>query len=241
MGNWVVYSDTLAHHGILGMKWGIRRYQNKDGSLTPAGKKRLSKDVQKSYTKNKNQRKFGGRVLQSKIVRNYIEKSETRKELKSMFHVYNRRHLQSSENLNNEANLAAMKAVGGRAFLDIINQGDAEALEKYMTVGQEYMREKSKENYRVLYNDMKECMDIARKYERETRDFVHNSIGDIGAAESSYLDAVRYNIKTSKVEQQSIEDMVVNAILSESEVLAVERYYNEAKQVVGELNKKNKK
>lgn len=33
-------SDELEHHGILGMKWGIRRYQNKDGSLTVAGKKR---------------------------------------------------------------------------------------------------------------------------------------------------------------------------------------------------------
>lgn len=30
----------LTHHGILGMKWGRRRYQNKDGSLTAAGKKR---------------------------------------------------------------------------------------------------------------------------------------------------------------------------------------------------------
>lgn len=32
--------DSLTHYGVLGMKWGIRRYQNKDGTLTSAGKQR---------------------------------------------------------------------------------------------------------------------------------------------------------------------------------------------------------
>lgn len=36
------YRSYLAHHGILGMKWGVRRYQNSDGSLTAAGKKHYS-------------------------------------------------------------------------------------------------------------------------------------------------------------------------------------------------------
>ena len=46
-------SDSyLEHHGILGQKWGIRRYQNPDGSLTPEGKKRYSKDLVSTVEKS---------------------------------------------------------------------------------------------------------------------------------------------------------------------------------------------
>lgn len=38
-----ISEDELCHWGIKGMKWGVRRYQNPDGSLTPAGRRRLEK------------------------------------------------------------------------------------------------------------------------------------------------------------------------------------------------------
>lgn len=36
-------NKSLTHAGVKGMRWGVRRYQNKDGSLTPAGKKRYNR------------------------------------------------------------------------------------------------------------------------------------------------------------------------------------------------------
>lgn len=46
------HNDELRHAGIKGMKWGVRRYQNKDGSLTDAGKKRYARDAkEKEYDK----------------------------------------------------------------------------------------------------------------------------------------------------------------------------------------------
>lgn len=46
-----VREDELQHHGVKGMKWGVRRYQNKDGSITPAGKKRYSSEHGDFYKK----------------------------------------------------------------------------------------------------------------------------------------------------------------------------------------------
>lgn len=45
-----MYENELYHHGILGQKWGVRRYQNDDGSLTNAGKKRYGVSDSKPRT-----------------------------------------------------------------------------------------------------------------------------------------------------------------------------------------------
>lgn len=47
-------TDELYHHGVLGMKWGIRRYQNKDGSYTSAGKQKYLKDKTKAINNDIN-------------------------------------------------------------------------------------------------------------------------------------------------------------------------------------------
>lgn len=50
-----MHENELQHHGILGMKWGVRRFQNADGSLTSAGKRRYRREINKAnfnYIKN---------------------------------------------------------------------------------------------------------------------------------------------------------------------------------------------
>lgn len=43
--------NQLKHHGVIGMKWGLRRFQNSDGTLTSAGKKKLANDRVNKYEK----------------------------------------------------------------------------------------------------------------------------------------------------------------------------------------------
>ena len=84
-GYFIQEGNYLMHHGVLGMKWGVRRYQNYDGSLTRAGKARQKYEESKNNLKKAN--KIGG--LKAKYIagesaerrRNAVDKARAEKDL----------------------------------------------------------------------------------------------------------------------------------------------------------------
>ena len=123
--NWYEYykqQDYLEHHGILGQKWGIRRFQNKDGSLTSQGKKRydtgkaeLSEDA-KAKTSSNSQPTTPHTLTAAEVVRNIPVNKLTNQQLKDAtdrmnlesnyrraLSEYNKVHMTTGEKLKNYA------------------------------------------------------------------------------------------------------------------------------------------
>ena len=77
----VLQANELMHFGIKGMKWGIRRYQNKDGTYTNAGKKRRGSE---DYENAREYEKRGIKNLSNKELQQLVNRQNLEKQYKDL-------------------------------------------------------------------------------------------------------------------------------------------------------------
>ncbi len=167
-------TDELYHHGVKGMKWGVRRYQNKDGSITEAGKKRYARDArEKDFNKYdessgkyyKQSKKNGRSDLEFDAARYTKEDTERSKRL-----------VDSSKNLSNELKRTVDTSNRNRKVpkMDLSNMTDQE-------MRNQINREILERQYNDMFNPRKESK--GREYVSRTLE----SAGNVLAITSSAL------------------------------------------------------
>lgn len=104
-----MYNNELTHHQIKGAKWGVRRYQNKDGSLTPAGRARYARDAREREFDKYDE--SSGKYYKS-------SKKNGRTDLNVDAHRYVKEDMERTRNLANEGrNLSSnLKTMNDRAM-----------------------------------------------------------------------------------------------------------------------------
>ena len=124
-------SNELYHHGVKGQRWGVRRYQNKDGTLTPAGRKRADK-LRNQYLKLTGKKQLRGD--KSKQSSQTSEKSKSISEMSDaeLQQVINRKRLEQQY-----LQLSPKKVSVGKKFVDKVllpaaTEAGKKALSSYM-------------------------------------------------------------------------------------------------------------
>lgn len=148
MGTFYSFNDYrlyIEHHGIKGMKWGVRRYRNEDGSLTSAGRKREAK---RQYKSNKE-------ALRAETKRLYQVHS---KESNPFGGTIQREYKRSKAELKEKykaGQISRSQFKAGKKQLNANRRSAFDSSEKKCVIGQFYVRKLERENDAAYLSEIK--------------------------------------------------------------------------------------
>lgn len=114
----------LYHHGIKGMRWGVRRYQNEDGSLTPAGKRRAAR-ADKRIERYETLRSINAKRYEDSTTKLKSRYSNPKKEKKLEKRLARNKAQYDATEVNNKYSIARQKAKKDSSYKETAEYKDA--------------------------------------------------------------------------------------------------------------------
>lgn len=191
-----MYYDELYHHGIKGQRWGVRRFQNKDGSLTKLGQKRVDK-AQRKVAKSER----GGFLVKKKaptVERATTDETINPNDLNARFKQMTGDNTRSAGRgrVSELAGLAGIAGIAGSAAaLYKLNNNKVDKPEAFG--GKKPERPKTPED--VLTNDeaRKKWLTERSVYEKELKDF-NSDKGEYDNKMSKYNEKLNARLNLTK-------------------------------------------